>query len=184
MEPFCVVVASLTLVHVSMQQSNTSHSPVRSVAICLAQLCIPSEAQPSESVAVGRTLQPLMWSSCCEGWQFAVESTDSARTSVHATACSIAHLEVCKKPCVRLCVLQTALAQRNQELQVMVDQAASRPQSGHADATAPFMRVDLREETVTEKAQPGGFLLLLSMACQRPFPKYCRVCALCCVIVV
>ena len=52
-------------------------------------------------------------------------------------------------------MLQTALAQRNQELQVMVDQAASRPQSGHADATAPFMRVDLREETVTEKAQPG-----------------------------
>ena len=54
-----------------------------------------------------------------------------------------------------MCVLQTALAQRNQELQVMVDQAASRPQSGHADSTAPFLRVDLREETVTEKAQPG-----------------------------
>lgn len=60
-----------------------------------------------------------------------------------------------------MCVLQTALAQRNQELQVMVDQAASRPQSGHADSTAPFMRVDLREETVTEKAQPGSSQLLL-----------------------
>lgn len=59
-----------------------------------------------------------------------------------------------------MCVLQTALAQRNQELQVMVDQAASRPQTGHADSTAPFMRVDLREETVTEKAQPGSPQLL------------------------
>ena len=37
----------------------------------------------------------------------------------------------------------------------MVDQAASRPQGGSAGATAPSMRVDLREETVTEKATPG-----------------------------
>lgn len=37
----------------------------------------------------------------------------------------------------------------------MVDQAASRPQSGNAGHTAPFMRVDLREETVTEHATPG-----------------------------
>ncbi|DBA96843.1 hypothetical protein WJX82_009463 [Trebouxia sp. C0006] len=51
---------------------------------------------------------------------------------------------------------QTLLAQRNQELQVMVDQAASRPQSGNAGHTAPFMRVDLREETVTEHATPGA----------------------------
>ncbi len=51
--------------------------------------------------------------------------------------------------------MQTLLAQRNQELQVMVDQAASRPQSGNAGHTAPFMRVDLREETVTEHATPG-----------------------------
>lgn len=73
--------------------------------------------------------------------------------------------------CVR--VLQTALAQRNQELQVMVDQAASRPQTGHADATAPFMRVDLREETVTEKAQPGVLLPLhlVFMSCHtHPLP--------------
>lgn len=54
-----------------------------------------------------------------------------------------------------MCGVQTLLAQRNQELQVMVDQAASRPQGGSAGATAPSMRVDLREETVTEKAQPG-----------------------------
>ena len=37
----------------------------------------------------------------------------------------------------------------------MVDQAASRPKTGNADHTAPFMRVDLREETVTEHATPG-----------------------------
>ena len=54
------------------------------------------------------------------------------------------------------CVVQTLLAQRNQELQVMVDQAASRPQTGNAGHTAPFMRVDLREETVTEHATPGN----------------------------
>lgn len=65
-----------------------------------------------------------------------------------------------------MCVLQTALAQRNQELQVVVDQAASHPQSGHADSTAPFMRVDLREETVAEKAQPGlPQLLLHTLSC-------------------
>ncbi len=37
----------------------------------------------------------------------------------------------------------------------MVDQAASRPQTGNAGHTAPFIRVDLREETVTEYATPG-----------------------------
>ena len=63
--------------------------------------------------------------------------------------------------CICLCVLaQTALAQRNQELQVMVDQAASRPQTGNAGHTAPFMRVDLREETVTEHATPGTLVTL------------------------
>ena len=45
----------------------------------------------------------------------------------------------------------------------MVDQAASRPQGGSAGATAPSMRVDLREETVTEKAQPGDSLPSLTL---------------------
>jgi len=53
-------------------------------------------------------------------------------------------------------VVQTLLAQCNQELQVMVDQAASRPQTGNAGHTAPYIRVDLREETVTEHATPGA----------------------------
>lgn len=52
--------------------------------------------------------------------------------------------------------LQTALAKRNQELQVMVDQAASRPTASSANNTAPSMRVDLREETVMETATPGA----------------------------
>ena len=43
----------------------------------------------------------------------------------------------------------------------MVDQAASKPQSGNAGATAPFMRVDLREETVTERGTPGGAFNIL-----------------------
>lgn len=38
----------------------------------------------------------------------------------------------------------------------MVDQAASRPTTTSAHNTAPSMRVDLREETVTETATPGA----------------------------
>lgn len=38
----------------------------------------------------------------------------------------------------------------------MVDQAASRPTASSASNTAPSMRVDLREETVTETATPGA----------------------------
>ena len=38
----------------------------------------------------------------------------------------------------------------------MVDQAASRPTASSAHNTAPSMRVDLREETVTEVATPGA----------------------------
>ena len=52
--------------------------------------------------------------------------------------------------------LQNLLAKRNQELQVMVAQAASRPTASSANPTAPSMRVDLREETVTEVATPGA----------------------------
>lgn len=52
----------------------------------------------------------------------------------------------------------------------MVDQAASRPQTGHAEATAPYLRVDLREETVTEKAQPGLLLLLCLRRMYHPPP--------------
>ena len=56
----------------------------------------------------------------------------------------------------------------------MVDQAASRPQTGHADSTAPFMRVDLREETVTEKAQPG----MSSAPALHPFPALLQCAAI------
>ena len=45
---------------------------------------------------------------------------------------------------------------RNQQLAQMIEQSAQRPAPGGSMRMSPLLRIDLREESVTEPAEPGG----------------------------
>ena len=44
---------------------------------------------------------------------------------------------------------------RNQQLAQMIEQSAQRPAPGGSMRMSPLLRIDLREESVTEPAEPG-----------------------------
>lgn len=54
-------------------------------------------------------------------------------------------------------VNQERLRHRNQQLQTMMEQSAMRPSTAESHSGRPIMRIDLREDIVTEPAAPGEF---------------------------
>ena len=64
-------------------------------------------------------------------------------------------MQTLNRPFVKPC-LQERMKHRNQQLAQMIEQSAQRPAPGGSMRMSPLLRIDLREESVTEPAEPGG----------------------------